>query len=236
MDYDQGGSYGGGSGGMGQLRSGSLHSNGQMNRTEFGAPSSGQFSMMGDVPLRASSTSPYAPPFGSGSVVMDRRTPSPMQPPAGGYMISPIHSPSMANNYPPRNQMQGSPYPLPTHHRSPSDGFLSSNVPGGAHPNDARMAYLHDEQGDYAYNGAGGAQVCRYFLTGNCMRGDRCNYLHTRAEPRHKEDKKRDKAKNRFPNPASAQGPKFNGRRGRGVAAPVADPAKRPAVDGTTSC
>jgi len=100
-------------------------------------------------------------------------------------MISPIHSPSMANNYPPRTQMQGgSPY-LPTHHRSPSDGFLSSNVPGGAHPNDTRMPYLHEEQGDYPFNGAGGAQVCRYFLTGNCMRGDRCNYLHTRTEPRH---------------------------------------------------
>ena len=232
LDYDQGG-YTGGSGGMNHLRSGpSLHANGQMNRAEFGAPS-GQFSMMGDVPLRASSTSPYAPPFGSGSV-MDRRTPSPMQAPAGGYMIpSSMHSPSMANNYP-RAPMQGSPYPPTHHHRSPSDGFLSSNVVGPSHPNDARMAYLHEESPEYGGypTGAGGAQICRYFLTGNCMRGDRCNFLHTRTESHRKEDKKRDKNKNRFPN-TSSQSSKFNGRRGRGVGTPIPEPGKsRPAVDG----
>lgn len=73
-------------------------------------------------------------------------------------------------------------------------------------------------------------QICRYYSNGNCMRGDRCNYLHVRSEPVgiRKEDKKKDKSK-RFVNGTGNQ--KSNSRgRNRGII--VAETKKAAAVDG----
>lgn len=99
-------------------------------------------------------------------------------------------------------------------------------------PNNNSSSFNHS-----VTNNNGNAQVCRYFANGNCMRGDRCNYLHIRSnEPNgirspssSKEEKKKEKSK-RFLNGGAGPGnQKANSRRGRGI---VPAEAKKPAIDG----
>jgi len=104
---------------------------------------------------------------------------------------------------------------LMNHRPSSIDGY--GGVGGFPSSND-RVVDSFRESGN-----SGNNQICRYFANGNCMRGDRCNYRHSRPDGI-KNDQKKDK-KSRYPPPAT----KANGRRAR--PGPVAMDPKKPPVD-----
>jgi len=145
---------------------------------------------------------------------------------SGGFNSAPSH-PMPMNNHP--TAIHDAPRTSPPQENfSPAlSGFLGAQTEVHESSQPQNNDGIAPGSGFPANNGA---QICRYFTNGNCMRGDRCNYLHVAAESNgfRKDDKKKDKNKRIFTGNGN-QKPSSRARNGRGIVS-VAE-TKKSAVD-----